>query len=94
MGAKSRNKKRLADIEPGPVIAVRSPIDEACISRKKKFSTLEDVPVTAYDGVTALRGYLCDLCHWWHCTSDGTIRWRKPGRGSVQPGIRERRTSD
>jgi hypothetical protein len=86
MGAKSRNAKRVKTIEPETVIEVRTPIEEQCISRKKKFSTVDEVPSTAYDGVTALRGYLCDLCGWWHCTSGGTIRWRKPGRGNVQPG--------
>jgi hypothetical protein len=87
MGARSRNKGRVANIPPGPIVAVRSPIEEQCITRKKKFDSLENVPVTAYDGVTALRGYLCDFCSWWHATSGGVVRWRHPGRGNVRPGV-------
>jgi hypothetical protein len=86
MGARSRNKRRLANVEPGPVLVVRSSIEERCYSRKVKFDSLESVPQNGYDG-TALRGYLCDLCGWWHCTSGGTIRWRSPERGNVQPGV-------
>jgi len=85
MGARSRNKLRVVTVEPETVIHVSSPIEERCYSGKIKFTSLEAVPENGYNG-TALRGYLCDLCGWWHCTSGGTIRWRKPGRGNVQPG--------
>ena len=83
VGARSRNKKRVASIAGEVVLRVETPIDQPCYSRKIKFASLEDVPANGYDG-TPLRGYLCSLCGWWHCTSGGTIKWRRPERGSVR----------
>ena len=89
MGAKSRNKRRVAIVSPEILIRVSSPFEERCYTGKIKFRSLEDVPSNGFSGI-ALRGYNCTLCGWWHCTSGGTVKWRKPGRGNVQPGLEGR----
>jgi hypothetical protein len=89
MGADSRNKRRVKTLPPGPVIVVRTLQSEDCISGKKKFATAEEAPTRGFDG-TPLRWYVCDLCQWIHVTSGGTVRWRKPERGHVAPGVEGR----
>jgi len=85
MSQKSRNAKRVATIPDGPIVTVRSPFTEPCVSGKKKFTSADEAPTRGFNGAP-LRWYACTLCQWIHVTSGGTIRWRKPGRGNVQPG--------
>lgn len=85
MGGNTKNKKRIANIGPGPVLTARTQREDACLSGKAKYANVEEAPTNMRDG-RPLRWYECDLCGWMHVTSKGTLKWGRPERGSVRPG--------
>jgi len=82
MSAKSRNKKRTADLS-GEVVIKITPIAEPCYTKKVKHAGPDQVPTKGSDG-SPLRPYQCTYCGWWHATSSGPVKWHSAERGEVR----------